>query len=173
MILIRPGTFEDAPAIARVHVDTWRTTYAGIVPDEHLAKLSYERSQSRWQEHLSEHPEQATFVAEEPPGRVVGFTSCGAIREPVGDVDGELYGIYILKEFQGRGIGRALVRQVALHLAEQGFHSMALWALKENPACGFYERMGGSLAAERTIEIGGKLLPEVAYAWQDLTALCR
>ena len=46
MSLIRPATLEDAPAIARVHVDTWRTTYAGIVPDEHLAKLSYERSQA-------------------------------------------------------------------------------------------------------------------------------
>ena len=173
MSLIRPAILEDAQAIARVHVDTWRTTYAGIVPDEHLAKLSYERSQARWQEHLAEHPEQAAYVAEEPPGRVVGFTSCGTIREPVGDVEGELYGIYILKEFQGRGIGRSLVRQVALHLAEQGFHSMALWALKDNPACGFYERLGGSLAAERTIEIGGKTLPEVAYAWPDLTVLCR
>ena len=40
---IREATLDDVPGIARVHVDTWRTTYPGIVPAEHLAGLSYER----------------------------------------------------------------------------------------------------------------------------------
>ena len=41
--LIRMALAVDAPAIARVHVDSWRATYRDIVPEEHLAKLSYEK----------------------------------------------------------------------------------------------------------------------------------
>jgi hypothetical protein len=31
---IRPATAADAAVIAKVHADSWRTTYPGIVPDE-------------------------------------------------------------------------------------------------------------------------------------------
>jgi hypothetical protein len=36
-VTIRRAVREDARAIARVHVDSWRTTYRGIVPEEHIA----------------------------------------------------------------------------------------------------------------------------------------
>ena len=32
-----------------VHVDTWRSTYSGIVPDEVLTDLSYEKRENAWQ----------------------------------------------------------------------------------------------------------------------------
>jgi hypothetical protein len=40
-LFIRPATPADSSAIARVHIDCWRTTYAGLVPAEYLARLSY------------------------------------------------------------------------------------------------------------------------------------
>jgi len=40
--MIREATIDDATAIARVHIDAWRTTYATIVPNAHLAALSYD-----------------------------------------------------------------------------------------------------------------------------------
>ena len=69
MPVIRPAQLDDALAMARVHVDTWRTSYVGIVPDEHLANLSYERCQANWIEHLS-RPQDEThaFVAEAQAG---------------------------------------------------------------------------------------------------------
>lgn len=53
MPVIRPAKIDDVPGIARVQIETWRTTYVGIVPDEHLANLSYERCQKKWSEILS------------------------------------------------------------------------------------------------------------------------
>lgn len=169
--MIRLASIDDMPAIARVHVDTWRTTYVGIVPDEHLAKLSYERSQIRWVEYFSNTPGIAVFVTDEPEVGVVGFASCGPLREAVGDYDGELYGLYILKEHQGRGIGRALVKRVVEDLNQRGLRSMIIWALKENPACGFYERLGGIRVAEKEVEIGGKALVDMAFGWPDISDL--
>ena len=45
---IREASPTDATAIARVHVDSWRTTYAGIVPADYLANLSYVQREQFW-----------------------------------------------------------------------------------------------------------------------------
>lgn len=39
-MILREARLDDASAIARVHVDTWLSTYRGIVPEEYLSKLS-------------------------------------------------------------------------------------------------------------------------------------
>jgi ribosomal protein S18 acetylase RimI-like enzyme len=170
MPIIRPAQVDDALAMARVHVDTWRTTYVGIVPDEHLATLSYERCQAGWIEHLSKRRNEThAFVAEDHPGHVVAIASCGPLQDALAGFDGELYVIYVLKSFQGMGYGKQLVARVAEDLASRGYHSMVIWVLKDNPACRFYERLGGRLAAEKVVEIGGRPLVDMAYVWSDLT----
>ena len=50
---VRSATPADANGIARVQVDTWRTTYGGIVPDAHLDALSYRHRESVWQQIIS------------------------------------------------------------------------------------------------------------------------
>ena len=169
---LRPAHIEDAPALARVHIDTWRSTYGGIVPEAFLAGLSYERSAARWRETLTQlSPEELVLVAEAPPGQVVGFASAGPLREPLADCDAEIYALYILQAHQSVGLGRPLVAQCARELAGKGFRSLVIWALKENPACGFYERLGGQRSAEKLVEIGGVSLVDVAFIWRDLTVL--
>jgi len=62
---IRVANVPDAAAIAKVHVDSWRTTYTGIVPDEYLAQLSYEQQGQGWRDILSTHgTEEFVYVAE-------------------------------------------------------------------------------------------------------------
>lgn len=166
---IRPALVADAANIARVHVDTWRTSYVGIVPDEHLAHLSYERCQAGWIEHLSNPQGEITYVGESSAGQIVAITSGGPLRESLPGIDGELYGLYVLKAYQRAGYGRLLVAQIARSLADNGFHSMVIWVLKDNSACRFYEKLGGRLIGEKTVEIGGKQLIDVAYAWNELS----
>lgn len=65
MPVIHSAQVDDALAMAHVHVETWRTTYAGILPTEHPTTLSDERCRAGWTEHLS-NPESEVhaFVAE-------------------------------------------------------------------------------------------------------------
>ncbi|MBA4376836.1 MAG: GNAT family N-acetyltransferase [Anaerolinea sp.] len=168
MAVIRTAQIEDALAIAHVHVDTWRTTYGGIIPDEHLANLSYERCQAGWIEHLSRPEVEQVFVVEEPGGAIVAFASGGPIKETLGEWDGELYVLYVLKAFQGLGYGKQLVTHVAQDLARRDFRSMVIWVMKDNPARRFYEKLGGRLIGEQGITIGGKDLLKVAYVWPEL-----
>jgi len=166
MPVIRRAQVGDALAMARVHVDTWRTTYVGIVSDKHLANLSYERCQEGWIEHLS-NPQSEThaFVAEARPGHIVAIASGGPLRDAWAGFDGELYVLYVLKPFQGMGYGRLLLAQVAQDLMSRGHHSLVAWVLKDNSARRFYERLGGRLVAKKVVEIGRRRLVDVAYVW--------
>ena len=169
-IVIRPASVEDAAAMASVHVDTWRTTYPGIIAAETLANLSYERSEKLWIEHLANPGSERAFVAATPAGEVVGLASGGPIKEPLEQCDGELYVLYIRQAYQGTGLGKRLVAAVAQDLASRGYASMVIWVMKDNrSARGFYERLGGRLAGEKSIHIGEEDLLEVAYVWPDVS----
>lgn len=166
---IRPARPDDAPAIARVHVDSWRETYAGIVPDEVLASLSYQRREGMWRSGL-ENPDWkgVMFVAEAPEREIVGFVVGGPPQEPDEEFACELWAIYLLRAYQGQGIGRQLFRRFVEEMVGRGNTSMLLWVLAENPTVRFYERMGGTKVREKEIEIGGKTLVEWAYGWREL-----
>ena len=172
-IRIRAALPEDAGSIARVHVDSWRTTYAGIAPAEYLAGLSYRDRESVWNGILStERPAGGNFVAETEGGDVIGFATCGPEREGNKTYRGELYAIYLLEEYQRIGLGRRLVSAVAQRLLADGFSSMLLWVLEDNhSARRFYESLGGEQVGQKTIAIGGAELVEVSYGWRDISIL--
>ena len=169
---IRAANSADAGAIARVHVDSWRTTYAGILPDAYIAKMTYESRERAWRKNLAGGDgREFTFLAEDETGEAVGFASGGPERGGDGDYRGELYAIYLRRPFQRRGAGRQLTRAVARRLAESGCPSMIVWTLAANPAAGFYAALGGEIVAEKTVSVGEAQLIDVAYGWKDLGLL--
>ena len=170
---IRTAEPRDADSLARVHVDSWRSTYAGILPDEFLAGLSYRDRESFWEQVLTTaRPTVSNFLAETESGDVVGLAAGGPERTGNETYLGELYLVYLLEEYQRRGLGRLLVSAVAERLLADGFDSMLLWVAKDNhPACRFYEALGGEPIDGRTIDISGEGLAEVAYGWRQVADL--
>jgi ribosomal protein S18 acetylase RimI-like enzyme len=166
---VRRATPADAGQIAQVHVLAWQETYRGILPAEFLSSLSVERREAMWVAQLGD-PALAggIFVAERGGGEVVGFSSAGPARTQGLGFEGELYAIYLLAAYQGRGLGRALFEAGASSIHEVGLRSMMLWVLKENPTRGFYEHLGGKVFGEQPLEIGAKQYVEVGYGWADL-----
>lgn len=167
---IREATLEDAERIAWVHLESWKATYPGIIPQAYIDGLKAEDGAARWRERLTEENGPIVFVAEDEAG-IFGFAAGGAMVHPVEGFDGELGAIYLLASHQKHGAGAALVRRMAQALGGRGFRSMVVWGLKDNTACGFYERMGGVPVGEQDIAIAGVTLPEVAYGWRDLRTL--
>jgi L-amino acid N-acyltransferase YncA len=168
-ITIRPGRIEDAPAIAHVHIESWKTTYTGIVPAHYLASLDIEARTTMWHEELTTG-RPIVFVAEAPSG-ICGFVCGGPIREPLAPYDAELYAIYLLQAHQQQGTGRLLVHTLASTLRERNFTSMLLWVLAQNPATSFYKHLGAVEVAQKQIEIGGASLQELAVGWTNLRDL--
>ena len=171
---IRSAHVNDADDLARVHVDSWRVAYKGIVPDEHLASLSYEKRARRWRESLSNADSAAfVYVAQDDNGTVVGFAGGGPERDGDPNYTGELYAIYLHPDYLRRGIGRQLTQTVARRLIEMDLSSMLVWVLAQNASRPFYEALGGKYLYEKPIEIGGANLIEVAYGWPDVHALAQ
>lgn len=164
---VRFAARDDAPAIARVHVESWRHAYANLLPADFLARLSEERRAEQWRVRVVQ---DLVLVAEDDTG-LLGFTSGGPPQAPVADYGGELYTLYLRPDAQGRGAGRALVGALAAEMARRGYEDLVLWVLRDNPARGFYERLGGAPVAEQDITIGGVTLREVAYGWRPLRTL--
>ena len=165
---IRPANANDAAAIANVHVESWRTTYKGIVPDNFLAGLSYAQREQMWHQVLTAPGSPSfVYVAEDARSQIAGFVSGGPERRGDPVYTGELYAIYLLAASQGQGIGRQLVRTLVNRLRQEGMTALLLWVLAKNPSRTFYERLGGRPVDEKTVTIGGVPLIEVAYGWRD------
>lgn len=167
-VTIRPAVPADAAAIAYVHVASWRSTYRGIVPDSYLDRLDpAERVEARERTLASPAEGSVMLVAEVEGAGVVGFAQGGRGRgEP--ETTGEIYAIYLLEEWEGRGIGNRLMREAVRQLAANGMDRLVVWVLSENRSRGFYEHLGGMARREKALEIGGATLNAVAYEWDDI-----
>lgn len=171
MIRVRPATQADVPAIARIHVDSWRATYRGIVPDAVLDALSYAEHEERWELRVGEDSTAMTFVAEEEDGAIAGFVIGGKERSDDPTYDAELYAIYLDPSRMRHGTGTLLVRALARALEAKGFKALLVWVLAYNPARHFYAALGGRFVREATITIGGAELAEYALGWTSLAML--
>lgn len=166
--MIRTATLNDAPAIARVHVASWRSTYESLLPGDFLASLSETNYAERWKRVITEGASKV-YVAEDDGADVVGFASGGRERAGEPGYEGELYAIYVLDAAQRRGFGGQLVRATVGGLLELGLTDMIIWVLRDNrPARKFYERLGGVYVRAQPITIGAATIEEVSYGWRQL-----
>jgi ribosomal protein S18 acetylase RimI-like enzyme len=169
--LILPAGPADAEALARVHVTSWRETYAGLLPDGFLARMSEPGHAHRFRkELLRPGPRDVTLAALNPYG-VFGYVCGGPSRAGVAG-EAEIATLYILRAAQGRGVGRRLLTDAVRALAAQGAQSLLISVLAQNaPARAFYERLGGAAAEPREEAGPGGMVTEVRYRWPDLGEL--
>jgi ribosomal protein S18 acetylase RimI-like enzyme len=170
-ITVRAAKPADARQIARVHYQSWQTTYAGILPLDVIASQAGRKSETSWRKRLSlATVGETTFVAERA-GEIVGFANCGDARHRLEGLEAEIYALYVLQAHQRRGVGRELVRACARHFVLHGHFGFYLWVLKANRARLFYETLGGEEIGEKSERLGLHSFSQVAYGWHDLTSL--
>ncbi|MCK6479622.1 MAG: GNAT family N-acetyltransferase, partial [Planctomycetes bacterium] len=167
-IRVRPAVPGDAEGIARVQGDGWRAAYRGLLPDEILEAKGREpdavERRRRW---LSEERTFA-FVAEKE-GEVLGFVLGGRDRDGGSPFEAEVTALYVRPDLLRRRIGWRLMVHAAEAIRAAGWSSMRIWVLEGNSSGrAFYERLGGRLVGEKTGEIGGHRVAEVAYGWATL-----
>ena len=165
-ITVRPARPGDARAIARLDVDTWRATYAGILTNSFLVGLSTQRREIGWATVIEREPHDVQ-VAVDANGNVLGFGSCGRNRGKP-EFAGEVFTLYVAPDWQNQGIGRKLLLSLFERLVALGCGSVIIWVLRENPSRFFYQRLGGREVRTRVFAMGGQKLPAAGYAWRDL-----
>jgi len=171
-VSIRRATPGDAPAIAQVRVDSWRSTYRGMIPDAYLDGMQVEASTALWDRVLTAGPNTTCVFVAEHGSVVVGFSCGNRLVEPRHGLDAELTAVYLRREFQRMGLGRQLVRAVVEAQTAHAATGLVTWVIAGNkPARTFYESLGGELLVEQPFHWDGMDLVEAAYGWRDLPAL--
>ncbi len=167
-ITIRPARPTDASAIARLNVETWRATYAGVLSATYLVGLSERRRETGWRMAIAREPRDVR-VAVDAAGSIQGFGSCGPSRSER-HYPGEVFTLYVAPDRQNQGIGRRLLIALFRRLAASELDAAIVWVLRDNPSRFFYERVGGRMVSHKPIPVGGGQVEALAYGWPDLPA---
>ena len=165
MVTVRAAVADDADAIGRVQVETWRVAYRGLMPDEAIAGFDVEGRQRLWREGLARvpRPGSATFVAE-LDGEVVGFASVGRSRDEEAANEGELYAIYLHPSRWDQGIGRALLERAEESMRAFGFERAVLWVMEGNERGErFYRAAGWERDGRKVDTFQGAEVAELRY----------
>jgi GNAT superfamily N-acetyltransferase len=167
---IRPATAADVAAISKTYAQSWRTTYQGLAPDVFVNGMTEPAANAIFHDSLqSTGYDYFLHVAETPEGQIVGYADGGRERSHPEEGIGELYGLYLLKDFQRQGIGRKLWGASAQSLVQAGIDRMIVWVLEANTNHPFYVSLGGVLqTGVKLLNVGGHEIRLVAYSWGNL-----
>lgn len=168
VIAVRPARPEDAAQVARVYIESWHDTYAGILPNRMLCSMTVRGQTARWRAAIRARGRESVLVAECGAYGVIGMASFGPSRDGGLGFDGEVYTLYVDPAFYGRGSGRALLQGAFGTLRKRGHSACVIWAHAKNPVRFFYEALGGKVIAERTAQMMGDPVPETAFGWRRL-----
>ena len=160
--MIRKATLDDISEIARIHVETWKKAYSGIIVQEYLDALSIERRKESWKKILNGNTETYVAVCEDG---LAGWINFAPSRDEDGDGVYEIYGLYVQPKSWGKGIGKRLMEKAENILLSEYNHlgDVTLWVLEENHSSrAFYRKVGYEPdGIKKEDEIAGKLLVEV------------
>jgi putative acetyltransferase len=155
--MIRSARPDEVEALLSVQRAACVKAFAHIFPPD-LYPYPDDDVREMWRESLDD-PEVEVYIAE-VDGERVGSVS-------VGDVF--LRTLYVVPAQWRSGVGTALHDFALDRLRARGCTTAKLWTLEENwDARRFYEKRGGRAAAAKQDEIGGAVLEEIAYVWDEL-----
>jgi ribosomal protein S18 acetylase RimI-like enzyme len=165
---VRRAGPRDAAGIARVHADSWRVTYAGLLSPRYLAELDPDALAARWHRRLRAPRGDETVLVADADGQVAGFSlarACGEEPDLAGFA-GEIAMLYVHPAAQRRHLGRALFERARDDLAGQRLFWLLVWVVEANHAArAFYRRLGLRPDGARRPEIlAGDSVDVVRYA---------
>ena len=101
-VFIRNADVNDCAILGKIHSESWKVAYKGIVPDSILDNMSSEKSEKRFYSSISQGLENNVLIINND--QTAGFMCLGKCRDK--DLDcsyGEIWGIYLLPAFWGQG----------------------------------------------------------------------
>lgn len=151
---IRNMDYTDINEVQRIAKVSWNATYEGIIPlkvQDNFLKSAYN------DEQMKLRLEHSVIYVAEVEGQVVGFANYSPVRDG-GKV--ELAAIYLYPDFQGLGIGTALLKRAVTELA--GLKEIYINVEKDNTiGMNFYKAKGFEIVEEFDDNFDGHILKTV------------
>lgn len=151
MYSIRTATLQEIPLIRELASKTWPATYLHLIGQEqvdYMFEMMYSEESLRRQ--MTE--EKQTFFIAEVDGTPAGYLSI----EPKEGNEFIFQKIYVVPDYQGKGVGRFLVEQGMAYLKAEypAPIQITLYVNRDNKAVNFYQRIGFEVIDTRDLHIG-------------------
>lgn len=137
-------SYEDCRSLALLKRIVWETTYRGIYPDEKIDKYDVDLNENKFKNMIKEQSQRLFVILSD--SKIIGYISCGKIMRAFDKHTHDIGLLYLLKEYQGKGIGRQMFEFAKKELKNQGITEFIVSCNKYNiPAQQFYKKMGGQI----------------------------
>ena len=136
-ITIRKATPEDAYDWAECSIHCWQSAYRDIYPSEIMGNLPLEKEQriEKYKKRLAT-PGEVEYYTVLHSRKMIGFLVTSEIHS-------EIYAIYLLEEFWGKGYGKEVMAFAVNKLTRVNPKEITLWVFEKNTrARRFYEKYG-------------------------------
>jgi len=166
----------DAVQIAKLHADSWRANYRGMLNEHYLNGDIDSDRLDVWSRRIGDAPAKQLVMVGEQGGAVVGFicayegadTTWGALID----------NLHVRPDFMNGGVGTQLLLLAGRWLSERNAQAGTfLWVMEANArARRFYESLGATNSEQiiKTDLPGGSIASNCRYTWrtaQDLAAM--
>jgi GNAT superfamily N-acetyltransferase len=169
---VRPARPDDAAAVARVQVVTWRTAYRDVLPVAVLDDWDEAAAEESWRTAVTAPPTPGHGVLVALEGdQVVGFAAYGPAELAEGEVPDpagpttEIAILLVEPRWGRRGHGSRLLAAVADLAGATGAARLSAWLPEpDGVSARFYESAGWAPQGwVRTLDTGGEPLREVRW----------
>jgi len=132
----------------------------------YLAPLANSDGRAFWHAVRSELAEGRVLLGAYVDGRLVGSVQLAPVPKPNGRHRAEVQKLLVLREFRGRGIGKALMAALERKAQDLGRWLLVLYTVPAQPAEKLYERIGyrrAGVVPDYAEKSGGGFEPTVIF----------
>ena len=169
-IALTAATPQDVESIARLHAQSWRNAYRGMLGDDYLDRHVDADRLEFWSARFASVPADRRLVLKALADRkLMGFVCVLLDMEP--QWGARLDNLHVSPESKGTGIGYTLFQAAREWIASvSSGTAMHLWCVERNHvARRFYDRQGGKVVQTATRPVAQELaVPELRYWWPAL-----
>ncbi|MBA3724326.1 MAG: GNAT family N-acetyltransferase [Candidatus Levybacteria bacterium] len=157
-MIVREASQQDIPTLAILAQETYKATFGHTLTNEELTEAFKSRSEDYFYHILNTD----TILVVEDKNKLLGYIQFGAVTyESVESTDNdiELNKIYIDKNYQGKGIGKVLMKSMFEHPRLDRIENIYLDVFDENKkAIGLYEKYGFKRIGKTPFKLDGKIV---------------
>lgn len=132
---------QDAKELAHNIAVVWNTTYKGIVDNEFLEILYLNEDYSA-KNIINKIDNNDNYYVLKLNNKIIGWIYYDYVSDKYENA-GEIYSLYILKEYHKKGYGKLLFNLAVNDMKKNNINKFVVGCLEGNPSNEFYKYMGG------------------------------
>ena len=159
-IIYKKASIEDAHDVAYIAAYSWKETYEGLLPSDYLEERvnTIEERLDNTKNFISNY--DGNYVIVRDDDKPVGILAYRKSNNDKYEDYGYLEAIYVLKDYQGYGIGKELFKIAIEDFLSMGYNKMYLECMKGNNTLNFYEKYDGVIEDTINYHIRDDINPE-------------